>query len=70
VDTLVLVTDGAPSEGKRKTRKAILAGVALLNRYRFVRIHTVEVGAANTSSRWRGFLRDLAEATGGHYLAR
>ena len=69
-DTIVVVTDGAPSEGKRRTRTAILAGVAVLNRYRLARVHTVEVGAKNTSPRWRGFMRQLAEATGGHYLAR
>lgn len=69
-DTIVVVTDGAPSEGKRKTRTAILAGVAVLNRYKLARVHTVEVGAKNTSPRWRGFMRQLAEATGGHYLAR
>ncbi len=69
-DTVVVVTDGAPSEGARKTRTAILAGVALLNRYRRARVHTVEVGSKNTSPRWRGFMRQLAEATGGRYLAR
>jgi hypothetical protein len=44
--------------------------VAELNHYRLARIHTVEVGAANTSSRWRGLLSDLAEQSGGYYLSR
>ncbi len=70
VDTIVLVTDGAPSEGARTTRTGILEGLADLNRFRLVRVHTVEIGAANTSKRWRGFLRQIADATGGHYLAR
>jgi HEAT repeat protein len=69
-DTVVLVTDGAPSAGARKTRSAILAGLRDLNRYRLVRVHTVEIGAANTGARWRGFLADIAESTGGHYLGR
>jgi hypothetical protein len=70
VDTLVLVTDGAPSEGARTTRTDILDGLHDLNRYRLVRVHTVEIGARNTSPRWRGFLAEIASATGGHYLAR
>jgi len=69
-DTIVLVTDGAPSEGRYKTRRPILAGIARLNRYRGARIHTVEVGSKNTSSRWRGFMEQIARAAGGHYLAR
>jgi Mg-chelatase subunit ChlD len=69
-DTIVLVTDGAPSAGLHRTRRSIVDAVREDNRYRLARIHTVEIGAKNTSKRWRGFLRDLAEATGGHYLAR
>jgi HEAT repeat protein len=69
-DTIVLLTDGAPTEGKRRTRTAIVAGVRQLNRYRLARIHTVEVGAQNTSPRWKGFLKEIADATGGTYLAR
>jgi HEAT repeat protein len=69
-DTLVLVTDGAPTEGKRRTRSAILAGVRQLNRYRLARIHAVEVGAQNTSPRWKGFMKEIADATSGSYLSR
>jgi HEAT repeat protein len=69
-DTVVLVSDGAPNEGKRRTRTAILAGIRQLNRYRLARIHTVEVGAQNTSPKWKGFMKDIADATGGTYLQR
>lgn len=69
-DTLVVVTDGAPSEGVHTTRTAILDAVRRLNRYRRIRIHTVEVGADRTSRRWRGFLRELATENSGTYLAR
>lgn len=69
-DTVVLLTDGAPSEGKRRTRTAILAGVRYLNRYRLARIHAIELGAQSTAPRWRGFLQEIADATGGNYLAR
>jgi HEAT repeat protein len=69
-DTLVLVSDGAPNEGKRRTRASILAGIRHLNRYRLARIHCVEIGAANTGARWKGFMKEVADATGGNYLSR
>jgi len=69
-DTIVLLTDGAPTEGRRRTRLAILAGLRQLNRYRLARIHAVEVGAQNTSPRWKGFMKEIADATGGSYLQR
>lgn len=69
-DTVVLVTDGAPTEGKRRTRSAILAGLRQLNRYRLARVHAVEIGAQNTSPRWKGFMKEIADATGGSYLSR
>ena len=69
-DTIVLLTDGAPTEGRRRTRTAILAGLRQVNRYRLARIHTVEVGAQNTSPRWKGFMKEIADATGGSYLQR
>jgi len=69
-DTIVVLTDGAPTEGKRRTRAAILAGIRQLDRFRLARIHAIEVGAQNTSSRWKGFMKEIADATGGSYLAR
>ena len=69
-DTVVLVTDGATTEGRYRTRGAILDGIREINRYRLARIHTVEVGAANTSPRWKGFLKEIADATGGTYVQR
>lgn len=70
VDTLVVVTDGAPSEGAETTRTGILQSLERRNRHRLVRIHTVEIGAERTSKRWRGFLEELAAAHDGTYLAR
>ncbi len=69
-DTVVLVTDGAPSAGARRTKTAIIAGLRRLTRYRPVRVHTVEIGAANTGARWKGFLSEIAEVTGGAHLGR
>jgi hypothetical protein len=47
-----------------------MAGIRQLNRYRLARIHTVEVGAQNTSPKWKGFMKDIADATGGTYLQK
>lgn len=69
-DTLVLLTDGAPSAGRRTQRAAIVDGLRDMNRFRLARVHTVEIGSANTGARWKGFLADIAAATGGHHLAR
>jgi hypothetical protein len=69
-DTIVLVTDGAPSAGKTTSRAGILLAIRELNRYRLARIHTVEIGAANTGARWKGFLAEISGATGGHHVSR
>jgi hypothetical protein len=69
-DTIVLLTDGAPSAGRRTSRTGIIEAITERNRYRLARIHTVEVGAANTGARWKGFLADIAAATGGVHLSR
>jgi hypothetical protein len=69
-DTVVLVTDGAPSAGRHTARTAFLEATTELNRFHLARVHTVEIGAKNTSPRWRGFMQSIAELTGGHYLAR
>ena len=48
-DTIVLVTDGAPSAGRRTSRTGIVDAFVELNRYRLARIHTVETLSENTS---------------------
>jgi len=70
VDTVFLLTDGAPSAGEETTRTGFLEGLAHLRRWRPVRVHCVEVGAPNTGARWKGFLADVAAATGGIHVAR
>jgi hypothetical protein len=30
----------------------------------------VEIGALNTSPRWKGFMKEIADATNGNYLQR
>jgi len=70
VDTVFVLTDGAPSAGEHRTRSGILDEVTRRNRYRKAVIHTVEIGADATGKRWRGFLRQLAESTGGMHVRR
>jgi HEAT repeat protein len=70
VDTVFLLTDGAPSAGEHRERGAILAAVASLNRFRKAVIHTVDIGGKTTGKKWRGFLADLARSTGGRHVRR
>ena len=70
VDTVFLLTDGAPTEGEATSRTGFLEGLAHLRRWRPVRVHCVEVGASNTGSRWKGFLAEVAKACGGVHVAR
>jgi hypothetical protein len=70
VDTVFLLTDGAPSAGEFQSRAEVVAGIGRLNRYRKATIHTVEIGGEATGKRWRGFLRELAEANDGKHVRR
>lgn len=70
VDTVFLLTDGAPSAGEYQSRSDVIAEIEKLNRYRKAAIHTVEIGGEATGKRWRGFLRELAEANGGKHARR
>jgi HEAT repeat protein len=70
VDTLFLLTDGAPTAGEETTRTGFMRGLAALRRWRPVRIHCVEVGAQNTGMRWKGFLAEVASSTGGRHVAK
>lgn len=61
VDTLVLLTDGEPTEGRLIRPDDILADLELRNELRGVVVHCVSVGCASR------LLRDMAAATGGQY---
>jgi len=64
VDTILLLSDGAPSAGRYIEGDEILRAVRRRNQTRRVAIHTVSVG---TDSR---LLRDLAAQNGGTYARR
>jgi hypothetical protein len=70
VDTVFLLTDGAPTAGEETTRTGFLRALAHLRRWRPVRVHCVEVGAQNTGVRWKGFLAEVASSTGGVHVSR
>lgn len=61
VDTIVLLTDGEPTEGRLQDPEEILADIELRNELRQVVIHCVSV------SRESGLLSALAAQTGGAY---
>jgi len=66
VDAVYVLTDGVPSRGAETRRKAILDEIAFLNRFRLVQINCVQAGGSKgLGPRWRGFLRELAEAHDG-----
>jgi hypothetical protein len=70
VDTVFLLTDGAPSAGEETDRTGFLRALAFLRRWRPVRVNCVEIGAQNTGARWKGFLAEVAAASGGVHVAR
>ncbi|MEN8151496.1 MAG: HEAT repeat domain-containing protein, partial [Planctomycetota bacterium] len=70
IDTIFLLTDGAPSAGEYRNRGAILTAVARANRYRKAVIHTVDIGGGTTGKRWKGFLAELSRSTGGRHVKR
>jgi hypothetical protein len=70
VDTVFLLTDGAPTAGEETTRTGFLRGLAFLRRWRPVTVHCVEIGAQNTGTRWKGFLAEVAAATGGIHVGK
>ncbi len=62
VDTIYLLSDGAPTEGEITDVAEIRAQVRRWNSARHVRIHGVAMGQESTLLRW------LTEDTGGRYL--
>lgn len=64
VDTIYLISDGAPTEGEVTDIEEIRARVAVWNAARHVRIHGITIGQDSTLLRW------LTADTGGTYLRR
>lgn len=66
VDTVFLLTDGAPSEGRIIEPDAILAELDRMNELRKIKIHTIAIGHLVD----REFLRKLAVNSGGVSIDR
>jgi len=64
VDTIFLLSDGAPGTGKFTSTPDILRGVGRLNQTRRIAIHCISVGADSD------LLKKLAAANGGKYVRR
>jgi len=65
VDTVYLYSDGGASKGTFVAAAEILAGLAAMNRFRRIVVHTVEVPGDHNAPAHRRLLRDIAETTGG-----
>lgn len=61
VDTIYLLSDGAPGSGKIVNTEDILREIKKMNRSRQIVIHTVSLGASP-------FMKSLAEQNGGQYV--
>ena len=70
VDTLIVLSDGAPSAGAFFTKTDLLAEVRRANRFRRARIDVVAVGADQVARRWRDALQQIAEESGGTVVTR
>ncbi len=66
VDTVYLLSDGHPNNGRITEPGAILAKVKEMNRVRKIVIHTIGVGSAINVN----FMRSLAEDNGGTFVHR
>jgi HEAT repeat protein len=70
VDTVVVLSDGAPSAGQWFTKSDLRREVARANRWRKARIDVVAIGADEVAKRWRSLLEEIAEESGGTMLER
>lgn len=70
VDSVVVLSDGAPSAGQWFTKTDLRAELARANRFRRARIDVVAAGVEDVARRWRDALEDVARDAGGTYVAR
>lgn len=64
VDTIYLLSDGAPSAGRVTNPDAILERIQIVNRVRLIQIHTISIGQKSP------FMKRLAEENGGSYIEK
>ncbi len=64
VDTIVMLSDGAPTAGKLKNLKKIAQTFVKINRERMVTLHVVAIGQSSP------FLSYMAKLSGGNYVEK
>jgi len=64
-DTIIMITDGGPSDGKFLLPKNFVPEWIRFNKYRRVMLYTIVVDKAR---KWLPLMRKLVEATHGFYL--
>ncbi|MHC5010588.1 MAG: HEAT repeat domain-containing protein [Planctomycetota bacterium] len=69
-DTVVLLSDGAPSAGAFFTKTDLLQEVGRRNRWRKARIDVISIGGDGVAARWRDVLKRIARESGGTYVTR
>jgi HEAT repeat protein len=70
LDTIVLLSDGRPSQGRTSDPDAIRQAVREWNKTRRIAIHAIAFGAEAKDGADPKFMKGLAEDTGGSYLAK
>ena len=66
LDTIFFLSDGQPTAGRVTSTEDILNKVLSLNSLRKIKIHTIGIGKGHA----RGFMKALAERSGGTYVSR
>ncbi|HGY92058.1 MAG TPA: VWA domain-containing protein [Planctomycetes bacterium] len=66
LDTIFFLSDGQPNRGRVTSPQDIVREIRRLNRLKRVQIHTIGVGRGHNA----GFMKALADLSGGTYIAR
>ena len=69
-DTVFLLSDGGPSEGKYMFKSRVLRKVWRLNKYQLVRINTLMFGETEAKKSAVWFMKELAEDNWGKYYPK
>ena len=68
VDTVLVLSDGAPSGGSHFTKTDLREAVRDANRWRRARIDVLSIGTDEVSRRWRTLLAEVAAESGGTFV--
>lgn len=70
VDTVLLLTDGMPTDGKFIDDDTLMEGLTAEHRYRRVAVHTILMGAESARGTNEALMKQIAGLTRGLYMAR